>query len=185
MKAAKLDNGWDSAGKTGTWQAGQSVTENLHTWMVGYTGPLAAAVWLGTVYGKPLKTKDGSYDVFGATGAAPIWRQFMEQATAALKLDPDKYRFAAPQFPQDASPSATPGPTTAKPTPSTAQTAPTTAKPTATTVKPTASTAGPSCNSTPCATVSPTATRTRTPRPSPSQSSGGTVLAAESTVATG
>lgn len=46
-------------------------------------GSLAAAVWLGTNDGKPLRTKDGSYDEFGATGPAPIWPQFMERATAA------------------------------------------------------------------------------------------------------
>ncbi|MFJ8579560.1 transglycosylase domain-containing protein [Micromonospora sp. NPDC093277] len=126
VKAAKLDNGWDSAGKTGTWQAGQSTTQNVHTWMVGWTGALAAAVWLGTSDGKPLKTKDGSYQVFGSNAPAPIWRQFMEQATAAMKLDPDKYRFSDPKFPDDAPPPATsqPAPTTSsrtaspRPTPS-------------------------------------------------------------------
>ena len=170
VTAAKLTNGWDSAGKTGTWQAGQSITENLHTWMVGYTGALAAAVWLGTDDGKPLKTKDGSTDVFGATGAAPIWRQFMEQATAALKLDPDKYRFATPKFPQDAPPTAdraTPGPSTATPTP-------TTAKPTPTTAEPTPTTARPTCPPPRCVTVSPTPTQTPSPSPSPSKG-GGTV----------
>ncbi|WP_307812511.1 transglycosylase domain-containing protein [Micromonospora coerulea] len=148
VKAAKLDNGWDSAGKTGTWQAGQSTTQNVHTWMVGYTGALAAAVWLGTTDGKPLRTKDGSYEVYGSTGPGPIWRQFMEQATAALKLDPDKYRFGTPEFPDDApEPTATPEqpePTSASPTPS---------------VRPTPS-ARPTCDPEPCGSASP--------RPSPS-----------------
>ena len=174
VRAAKLGNGWDSAGKTGTWQAGQSTTQNLHTWMVGYTGALAAAVWLGTDDGKPLKTKDGSYDVFGATGPAPIWRQFMERATAALKLDPDKYRFATPKFPQDAPPPAdrAPAPTVAQPTPTTRQPTPTTAQPTPTTPRPTPTTPRPTCDPAPCATVSPTPTRTRSPRPSPSNGGG-------------
>ncbi|MEE3921768.1 hypothetical protein V2I01_36410 [Micromonospora sp. BRA006-A] len=43
VRAAELGNGWDSAGKTGTWQAGQSTTQNVHTWMVGWTGALASA----------------------------------------------------------------------------------------------------------------------------------------------
>jgi membrane peptidoglycan carboxypeptidase len=143
--------------------------------MVGYTGALAAAVWLGTDDGKPLKTKDGSHDVFGATGPAPIWRQFMEQASAALKLDPDKYRFATPKFPQDApapAARATPAPTVAQPTPTTARPSPTTAQPT--TAQPTPTTAPPTCDPAPCVTVSPTPTRTRSPRPSPSKG-GGTV----------
>ncbi|MET8838267.1 transglycosylase domain-containing protein [Micromonospora sp. NPDC004540] len=121
VKAAKLDNGWDSAGKTGTWQAGQSTTQNVHTWMVGWTGALASAVWLGTTDGKPLKTTGGSYEVYGSTGPGPIWRQFMEQATAALKLDPEEYRFQDPAFPDDApettAPPTTP-PVTSSPTPS-------------------------------------------------------------------
>ena len=71
MAAAKLDNGWDVAGKTGTWQLGKSTVDNAHTWMVGYTGALAAAVWVGTTDGKALVTKTGSHSVSGATNAAP------------------------------------------------------------------------------------------------------------------
>ena len=58
VTAANLDNGWDTAGKTGTWQAGTSTTRNAHTWMVGYTKKLATAVWLGTTDGKALVTKE-------------------------------------------------------------------------------------------------------------------------------
>ncbi|MFD0821933.1 transglycosylase domain-containing protein, partial [Micromonospora zhanjiangensis] len=119
VKAAELDNGWDSAGKTGTWQAGQSTTQNVHTWMVGYTGALAAAVWLGSTDGKPLRNKNGSYEVYGSNAPGPIWRQFMERATAALKLDPDKYRFDAPKFPDDkpspTAPAPSAPPTTTRP----------------------------------------------------------------------
>ncbi|MFB9234827.1 transglycosylase domain-containing protein [Plantactinospora siamensis] len=161
VKAAKLGNGWDSAGKTGTWQAGQSTTQNVHTWMVGYTGALAAAVWLGTDDGKPLKTRSGSYEVYGATGPAPIWRQFMEQATAALKLDPDKYRFEAPAFPDDtpATPSGPPpAPTTAAPAPTTERPSPT-GSPTPT--------CEPSRCVSPTPSARPTPSRTRTVSPSP------------------
>jgi membrane peptidoglycan carboxypeptidase len=99
VEAAGLGNGWDVAGKTGTWQAGTSTTENAHVWMVGYTRALAAAVWLGTTDGKPLTTKTGSTEVYGASHAAPIWRQFMVAATAAMKLDKNQYRFGSPTFP--------------------------------------------------------------------------------------
>jgi membrane peptidoglycan carboxypeptidase len=119
VEAAKLDNGWDVAGKTGTWQAGNSVTENAHTWMVGYTRALAAAVWLGTTDGKALTTSTGSNEVYGANYAAPIWRQFMVAATAALKLDKDKYRFGAPKFPNETpSPKVVPTQPTRPATPS-------------------------------------------------------------------
>lgn len=163
VKAAKLDNGWDSAGKTGTWQAGQSTTQNVHTWMVGWTGALASAVWLGTTDGKPLKTKNGSYEVYGATGPGPIWRQFMEQATAALKLDPDKYRFDEPSFPNDTpteSASPPPAPTasapspTAPPTPSTTPSRPSPSPSDLPTSRPTLSP-----SSSPAPTASPSKTR--------------------------
>ncbi|WFE35819.1 transglycosylase domain-containing protein [Micromonospora sp. WMMD975] len=133
VRAARLDNGWDSAGKTGTWQAGQSTTKNVHTWMVGWTGALASAVWLGTTDGKPLRTSGGSYEVYGSTGAAPIWRQFMTRATEAMKLDPDRYRFHDPAFPRDAPEPTRPAPTprtvapsrSAAPTPSATPSSPT------------------------------------------------------------
>jgi len=129
VEAAKLSNGWDSAGKTGTWQAGTSITENAHTWMVGYTRALAAAVWLGTTDGRPLITKTGGHDVFGANYPGPIWRQFMVAATAAMRLDKSNSKFGTPKFPDDATPSSTtrtsapattvsPGPTRPAPKPS-------------------------------------------------------------------
>ncbi len=124
VEAAKVPD-WDAAGKTGTWQAGKSTTQNLHAWMVGYTGAIAAAVWLGTKDGKPLRTKDGGYDVFGASHPGRIWQQFMTQAAKAMDLDPDDYRFAQPRFPQEtpsAPPSAeTPAPPTASPEPTDTQ----------------------------------------------------------------
>jgi membrane peptidoglycan carboxypeptidase len=105
VPTANLDNGWDTAGKTGTWQAGTSTTRNAHVWMVGYTRALATAVWVGTTDGKALVTKDGGTDVFGANYAGPIWRQYMRAALEALKLDPDKFRFRAPKV------TGSPGPT--------------------------------------------------------------------------
>ncbi|GIF68484.1 penicillin-binding protein [Asanoa ishikariensis] len=120
VEAAKVP-GWDAAGKTGTWQAGKSTTQNQHAWMVGYTGAIAAAVWLGTKDGKPLRTKDGSYDVFGASHPGRIWQQFMTDAAKAMELNPDDYRFGEPKFPGEtpsAPPSAeTPAPPTASPEP--------------------------------------------------------------------
>jgi membrane peptidoglycan carboxypeptidase len=95
VESARLPNGWESAGKTGTWQAASSTTRNAHTWMVGYTGGLAAAVWLGTRDGRALRTHNGRYDVYGASHAAPIWRQFMVDAKTALGFDRNRLGFRA------------------------------------------------------------------------------------------
>lgn len=141
VDAAKLGNGWDAAGKTGTWQAGTSITENAHTWMVGYTRALAAAVWLGTTDGKPLVTKTGGHDVFGANYPGPVWRQFMVQATAAMNLDKANSRFTAPKFPNE-TPSAAPTTRSAAPATS-APPAPPTPRPTTAGPKPTPTTGSP------------------------------------------
>jgi membrane peptidoglycan carboxypeptidase len=116
VEAAKLANGWDSAGKTGTWQFGKSTTQNAHTWMVGYTKSLAAAVWLGTTDGKVLTTKTGAHNVFGANYPGPIWRQFMVEATAAMKLDKSKSDFSTPKFLRQTAPPPTPPPPAPQPT---------------------------------------------------------------------
>jgi len=110
VPSAKLSNGWDAAGKTGTWQAANSTTQNAHTWMVGYTRALAVAVWLGTTDGKALTTKDGGHDVFGSTHPATIWRQFMIEAAAALALDPKDRKFRAPRLATSPGPTVGPGP---------------------------------------------------------------------------
>lgn len=111
VAAARLSNGWDAAGKTGTWQAGASRTRNAHTWMVGYTRVLAAAVWLGTKDGKALVTHDGKTNVYGSSHAAPIWRQFMEAALTDLRLDPEHFRFARPGWAVELDPAPRPAPT--------------------------------------------------------------------------
>jgi membrane peptidoglycan carboxypeptidase len=113
VPSAKLSNGWDAAGKTGTWQDAASTTRNAHTWMVGYTRSLAVAVWLGTTDGKALITADGKTNVFGSTHPATIWRQFMTEAIAGLALDPKNRTFRTPKLaptpsPARPAPSATP-----------------------------------------------------------------------------
>jgi membrane peptidoglycan carboxypeptidase len=153
VAAAKLPNGWDAAGKTGTWQHGNSTTDNAHTWMVGYTRAIAAAVWLGTTDGKPLVTSNGSHDVFGASFPAPIWRQFMVQATAALKPDNNLKHFEQPTFPNE---SPSPSPTKSTPPPS--QSPSRTGQPSS---KPSSSTPPPTCQPSPCRTPSPTPSQPR------------------------
>ena len=62
--------GCPAAGKTGT-------AENLdNAWFVGFTPKLSTAVWVGYPQGN-IPMADG----FGGTLAAPIWHDFMEQAS--------------------------------------------------------------------------------------------------------
>lgn len=106
VSTASFSNDWDAAGKTGTWQEGQSTSRNAHTWMVGYTHALAAAVWVGTTDGTALVTKNGSTEVYGSNYPGPIWQQFMRDATNAMQLDKQLSRFAKPKLTGSPTPSA-------------------------------------------------------------------------------
>jgi membrane peptidoglycan carboxypeptidase len=153
VPTARLSNNWDAAGKTGTWQWGNSITRNAHTWMVGYTRALAAAVWVGTTDGGALKTKSGGYDVYGANYPGPIWRQFMVEATEAMKLDRSRTKFAPPTF-GDESPAVAPSPV--PPAPSPTEAAP-----------------SPSCPVSGCGEPTPSPRPSRSPTPGPSSSPTG------------
>jgi membrane peptidoglycan carboxypeptidase len=77
-------SGWASAGKTGT------TDRSMDTWFVGYTKQRTTAVWVGdpTLYSngkrKPLQDRsiNGDYrsSWYGASLAAPIWKQIMKTA---------------------------------------------------------------------------------------------------------
>ena len=62
-----------AAVKTGT------TTDYRDNWTVGYTPELVVGVWVGNADNEPM------HDISGVTGAAPMWRDFME---AALKGRP-------------------------------------------------------------------------------------------------
>ena len=150
VSAGHFSKDWDAAGKTGTWQAGASTTQNAHTWMVGYTRALSAAVWLGTTDGKALITKNDRSDVYGSNYPGPIWRQFMTAVTKAMGFNLALARFNKPQV------------TPSSPTPSVELSAPATTDPsTRPSRTPTAGlptfTAGPS----------PTIVATKPPKPVP------------------
>ncbi|GAA2720371.1 penicillin-binding protein [Cellulomonas aerilata] len=74
-----------SAGKTGT------TSHNEHTWFVGYTPQMSAAVWVGFSEGTiPVQrlTINGKFvrNAFGATIAAPTWQRFMRSAHEGLPV---------------------------------------------------------------------------------------------------
>ena len=76
----QLANGRPAAGKTGT-------TDNhRQSWFAGYTPQLSSAIWVGSPirqYDMDGITLGGEYydQVFGATIAAPIWKQIMDEAS--------------------------------------------------------------------------------------------------------
>jgi membrane peptidoglycan carboxypeptidase len=88
-----LPGGRDASGKTGT------TNDSKQTWFAGYTTKLATAVWVGIPTLSSEKDTlnrrkiDGRVTrVYGATYAAPIWKQLM---TAAVKGTP-KENFPKP-----------------------------------------------------------------------------------------
>jgi membrane peptidoglycan carboxypeptidase len=76
-----LENGRDSAVKTGTWQQNDTPAgrnQNGDAWFCGYTpNQLATCSYVGNVKDRQaLKMKSGK-PIFGATLPGPIWKQFM------------------------------------------------------------------------------------------------------------
>ncbi|GAA2587280.1 transglycosylase domain-containing protein [Dactylosporangium fulvum] len=99
----KLKDGRQLAGKTGTWQLGQT-TSNAHAWMVGYSAydpnkkspGLAAAVWVGNkAEEQKIVNKNGS-PIIGGNLPGPIWRDFLDGALTAMKMPVVK--FPAPKY---------------------------------------------------------------------------------------
>lgn len=68
-------SGLACAGKTGTTQ------RDVDAWWVGFTPDLSCAVWVGNDNNKPMR------HAAGGRFAAPIWREFIRQATEILGLD--------------------------------------------------------------------------------------------------
>lgn len=74
------------AAKTGT------TDDNRDNWTLGYTRYLITGVWVGNTQGKPMRAS-----ATGASGAAPIWNEFME----TIISDPEmRARIGAPDEPE-------------------------------------------------------------------------------------
>jgi len=81
---ARLAGGRPSAGKTGT------TNNSAHTWFIGYTPQLSTAAWVGSHRGEQTNFNirlNGRFirTLFGSTVAAPMWRDFMNQALAGTE----------------------------------------------------------------------------------------------------
>jgi membrane peptidoglycan carboxypeptidase len=111
VSASTLSNGWDSAGKTGTWELGTDKTQNADAWMTGFTRRLAAAVWVGNKGAeKALLDRNGS-PIYGAGIPASIWRSFITNATEAMNISKSGTDFAPPSFAGSTNPpGSVPGP---------------------------------------------------------------------------
>lgn len=98
VSSAKVNIGWDTAGKTGTWEYAQPSVENAHAWMVGFSRRIAAAVWVGNKGDEqPIRDKNNSI-IYGAGVPAEIWRSFMTAATAAMNEPKVNTKFNPPNF---------------------------------------------------------------------------------------
>jgi membrane peptidoglycan carboxypeptidase len=94
--AGRLSGGRPSATKVGFWGLRDSPVETAHAWIVGFTGNLAMAVWVGNVEIElPLHDSNGVI-VTGSGLPAQIYRTFMNVAPQQLGLP--AVSFAAPAF---------------------------------------------------------------------------------------
>ena len=99
MMAGVIDNGTGNvvrrmgfalpaAGKTGT------TNEYNDAWFTGFTPNLSTSVWVGFDRGQGMRDKNGT-GITGGRAAAPVWAQFMKQATQG---EPPKAFMAPPDI---------------------------------------------------------------------------------------
>jgi membrane peptidoglycan carboxypeptidase len=94
--AGQLPDGRPSATQTGVWGLRTSAVETAHAWIVGYTGSIAMAVWIGNVESElPLRDLNGAR-VVGTGLPAEIYRTFMGGVHDRLGLP--RVTFPAPVF---------------------------------------------------------------------------------------
>jgi membrane peptidoglycan carboxypeptidase len=99
VSSAKVNNlGWDTAGKTGTWELAGNSQENAHAWMVGFDRRIGAAVWVGNKADEqPLRDKSNNI-VYGAGVPAQIWQSFMLRATSNMAEPKVNTKFNPPNY---------------------------------------------------------------------------------------
>jgi membrane peptidoglycan carboxypeptidase len=99
VSSAKVNNlGWDTAGKTGTWELAGNSQENAHAWMVGFDRRIGAAVWVGNKADEqPLRDKSNNI-VYGAGVPAQIWQSFMVRATGNMNEPKVNTKFNPPNY---------------------------------------------------------------------------------------
>lgn len=155
-----LDDGRESAAKTGTAGLSGRSVDNSDAWMVGSTPQVTAAVWVGTGYSRPIFDSGGS-PLYGRDLPGKTWKDFMDrylEDDKKLKL-PDERQIDSNGSTPAPMPTYTPPTYTPSDTPSSE--APTTDE--ATTSEP------PPPTTQQAPTPSRTRTRTSAPPPAPSE----------------
>ena len=102
--SAKASIGWDTAGKTGTWEYNQKSNENAHAWMVGFSKKMAAAVWVGNEKDEQALKDKSKKTIYGAGLPAEVWRKFMTAATKAINEPKVNTKFNSPSYAGDVMP---------------------------------------------------------------------------------
>jgi 1A family penicillin-binding protein len=83
-----------AGGKTGT------SSDSKDVWFNGFTHDLATSVWIGYDDSRPLKPIMGR-ETTGASGAIPVWVEFMKHATDLLTLRAEEASKSATDLPQE------------------------------------------------------------------------------------
>ncbi len=82
-------NGWDTGGKSGTWESNEKSSDNSDAWFVGFTPKLATAVWVGNVKERlPIRIKNGSSkgkELAGANLPGAIFKATMIEGLKVVK----------------------------------------------------------------------------------------------------
>jgi membrane peptidoglycan carboxypeptidase len=92
-----------SASKAGTWQFANRIDQNADAWMVGYTGSLAMAVWIGSrAESRPILDARGA-TIWGSGLPSTIYRDVMNSVHNSMSLRPPA--FPPPVFAGNVNPS--------------------------------------------------------------------------------
>jgi membrane peptidoglycan carboxypeptidase len=94
----KTNIGWDTAGKTGTWEYNGRTDQNAHAWMVGFTKKIATAVWVGNEKDEQAIKDKSNSTIWGSGIPASIWQKFMIDAMKAMNPKKENTKFNPPNF---------------------------------------------------------------------------------------
>ena len=168
-----LADGRESAAKTGTEGVGKG-QNNSDAWMAGFTPQVAAAVWVGTGYNRPIYSRNGT-PLYGSGLPGKTWQRFMDGYLKHKKMKslPDTQQIDTEGAIPTSTSTTQPTDTASTPdtTPSTTQDSPSGTPTTPTPPKHTASSPPPSRVTTPPS--SPVASPPTTPSTSAAATCGG------------